>query len=104
MIEIDDKNFASEVEQAETLAVLDFGAAWCQPCKKLEPILEELEKEYEGRALIGHCDVAKAPATAQRFGVMSVPTVVFMKKGEVIDKFIGLQPREKIVELLEKHI
>ncbi|MBP6874540.1 MAG: thioredoxin fold domain-containing protein [Candidatus Eisenbacteria bacterium] len=104
MLEIDDRNYAEVVEKNPGLIVLDFGATWCQPCKKLEPILEELTAVYEGRALIAHCDVAKGPATAQRFKVMSVPTVVFLKKGEMVDRFIGLQSRAKVVEMIDKNI
>jgi thioredoxin 1 len=104
MIHIDDSNFATEIEQAEGLALLDFGATWCQPCKKLEPIMDDLSREYEGRVVIGHCDVAKGPGTAKRYGVMSVPTVLFLKRGEPIDRFVGLQSREKIVEMIQKHL
>jgi thioredoxin 1 len=104
MVEIDDGNYTQQVENNDGLVVLDFGAAWCQPCKKLEPILEELESQYAGRAVIAHCDVAKAPGLARRFGIMSVPTVVFMKGGEKVDHFIGLQSREKIVEMIDKHV
>jgi len=104
MVHVDDANFATEIEQAEGLALVDFSAAWCQPCKKLEPILEELGGSYEGRAIVAHCDVAKAPKTAQRFGVMSVPTVLFFKQGQIIDRFVGLQPRDKIVLMIDKHL
>ncbi|MFH1143930.1 MAG: thioredoxin domain-containing protein [Candidatus Eisenbacteria bacterium] len=103
MIEIDDNNY-SEHAAAPGLLVLDFGAAWCQPCRKLEPILEELATVYEGRARIGHCDVSHGPSTAQGFRVMSVPTVIFLKDGNVVDRFVGLQSREKVVELIEKHL
>lgn len=104
MIHIDDANFATEIEGASGLALVDFGATWCQPCKKLEPIMEELSKDYEGRAIIGHCDVAKGPKTAQKFGVMSVPTVLFFKQGQIVDRFVGLQARDKIVAMIDKHI
>jgi len=104
MIEIDDKNFAEHLSNTPGLLLLDFGAPWCQPCKKIEPILEELAETYKDRVKIGHCDVSRGQATAQRFKVMSVPTVVFLKAGEQVDRFIGLQSREKIVELIEKHV
>ena len=103
MIEIDDKNFADVVSHTTGLLVLDFGAPWCQPCKKLEPLLEELAGVYKDRVAIAHCDVSHAQATAQRFKVMSVPTVVFLKGGEAVDRFIGLQSREKIVQMIDKH-
>ncbi len=98
MIEIDDGNLQSEMLDAGKLAILDFSAAWCQPCKKLEPILDELEVAYGEQAVFGHCDVAKAPETARRYGVMAVPTVVLLKGGEEVDRFVGLQSKEQIIE------
>ena len=104
MIEITDENLQAEILDSEKLGVLDFSAVWCQPCKKLEPILEELANEYEGKIVVGHCDVAKAPNTAKRFGVMAVPTVYFFKAGEEVDRFVGLQSREQIVKRIEANI
>jgi thioredoxin 1 len=104
MIEIDDQNFIEQMLNCPKLAVLDFGGAWCQPCKKLEPILDEVANEYAERIVVGHCDVAKGPATAKRFGVMSVPTVVLLKGGQEVDRFVGLQGKPKIVEMIERHL
>ncbi|MBD3236955.1 MAG: thioredoxin fold domain-containing protein [Candidatus Eisenbacteria bacterium] len=104
MIEIDDKNFEAQLLESEKLALLDFGGQWCQPCKKLEPILEELSNEYADQIVVGHCDVAKGPETAKRFGVMGVPTVVFLKGGQEIDRFVGLMPRDKIVAKIQGHL
>lgn len=103
MIEITDSNLQTEILDADKLAILDFSATWCQPCKKLEPILKELATEYEGKAVIGHCDVAKAPETAKRFGVMAVPTVIFFKGGDEVDRFVGLQSREQITQKMNTH-
>jgi thioredoxin 1 len=104
MIEIDDRNFADQMLKAPILALLDFGGAWCQPCKKLEPILAELAGEYAGKIVVGHCDVAKGPSAAKRFCVMSVPTVVFLKGGQEIDRLVGLQAKAKIVEMIERNL
>ncbi len=104
MIEITDSNLQTEILDAGKLALLDFSAVWCQPCKKLEPILKELAPTYEGKAVIGHCDVAKSPETARRFGVMAVPTVVFVKAGKEVDRFTGLQSKEQIVKKIEAHL
>ncbi len=104
MIEINDGNLQSVILDSGVLALLDFSAAWCQPCKKLEPILNDLGPSYEGKAVIGHCDVAKAPETAKRFHVMAVPTVVFIKGGREVDRFTGLQSREQIVKRIEGHL
>jgi thioredoxin 1 len=104
MIEIHDGNVAEEILGSSKLALLDFGGTWCQPCKKLEPILAELATEYAERIVVGHCDVARGPATAKRFGVMSVPTVVFLQNGQEVDRFVGLQAKSKIVEMIQRHL
>jgi thioredoxin 1 len=104
MIEITDANLQSEILDADKLAILDFGATWCQPCKKLDPIMKELAGELEGQAVIGHCDVAKAPEAAKRYGVMSVPTVIFFKGGNDVDRFVGLQSKEQIIGKIQSHL
>ena len=104
MLEINDQNLQSQILDADKLAILDFSAVWCQPCKKLEPILAELGTHYEGQAVVGHCDVAKAPDTAKRFGVMAVPTVVFIKGGKEVDRFVGLQSKEQVIKKIETHL
>jgi thioredoxin 1 len=101
MIEIDDKNFETEILKSDKLALLDFGGQWCQPCKRLEPVLDELANEYSERVVIGHCDVAKGPQTALRFKVMSLPTVIFFKAGNELERFVGLMPRDKIVQKID---
>jgi thioredoxin 1 len=104
MIEITDQNFESELLNSEKLALLDFGGEWCQPCKKLEPILAELAGEMTEKIVVGHCDVAKGPETARRFGVMSVPTVIFLKGGKEVDRFSGLLSRPQIEERISNHL
>ena len=104
MINIDDGNLTQEILEAKTLALLDFGAAWCAPCKKIEPVLEELAGEYDGQVVIGHCDVGNARQTATQFGVMSIPTVVFFKGGKELERFSGLRNKEQIDEIIRKHL
>ena len=104
MIEISDQNFESEILKSEKLSLLDFGGEHCQPCKRLDPVLGELAGEYQDRIVIGHCDVAKGPQMAMRFGVMSIPTVVFFKNGQEVDRFIGLMDRDKIAKKIEGHL
>ncbi|MBC8367935.1 thioredoxin [bacterium] len=100
VLEVKDDNFEAEVMQSELPVIVDFSAAWCGPCKKLDPIIKELAGEYDGKAKIVHIDVDSARETAMKFGVMSVPTVLYMKGGEVKDTQIGLIPKEKMVEKL----
>lgn len=104
MIEINDDNLKSEILESDKLAVLDFSGEWCPPCKKLDPIMAELDDEYDGRTVIGHCDVAKAPNAAKRFGVMAIPTVIFLKSGEEVDRFVGLQSKDQIVNKIEANL
>ncbi len=103
MEHVNDADFAERIKAVKLPLVLDFGATWCGPCKKIEPILDELSGEYEGRVEFLKVDVGEAPETARSYGVMSVPTVIFMKSGEPVYRFSGVQSREKIVQLLGEH-
>ncbi len=101
---INDTQFAAEVLKSEQLAVVDFGATWCGPCKKLHPILDELAGEYQGRVRIFEVDVGDSPQTAESHAVISVPQVLFFKHGEVVERIVGLLPKVKIREKIEQHL
>ena len=88
-----DDNFQTEVKTNDAPVLVDFGAEWCGPCRALAPIVEELAGEYEGRLKVGTVDIDKAQGTAREFGIMSFPTIIFFKGGEVVDKITGLQPK-----------
>ena len=85
---ITDANFESELNAGLPL-VVDFSATWCGPCKKIAPIIDELAEEYDGRVNVGKCDVDENSDLATRFGIRSVPTVLFFKNGELVDKTVG---------------
>jgi thioredoxin 1 len=104
MEHVKDDTYATLVEQSDLPVVLDFGATWCGPCKKLEPILDDLAGQYAGKVRILKVDVGEAPGTAQKFGVMSVPTVVFLKGGATVHRFVGLESKDKITQLITKHL
>lgn len=104
MEHVKDDTYVAQVEGSELPVILDFGATWCGPCKKLEPILDQLAGEYEGRVRILKVDVGEAPATAQKFGVMSVPTVVFLKGGQKIHQFVGLESKDKITKMIAEKL
>jgi thioredoxin 1 len=101
---VNDSTFNDEVLQAEGLVVVDFGATWCGPCKKIEPILDEMTGEYEGRVKIRKVDVGVSPSIAQQYKVLSVPRVLFFKNGEVRDQITGLVPKNVLVEKFEEHL
>lgn len=104
IVEITDRNFDQEVVRSSVPVLVDFSAEWCGPCKKLEPIVAELAREYEGRLKVGHLDVEGSPATAAQFGVMSVPTLIFFKAGRQADQLVGAPSRHALQQVIERMI
>lgn len=86
-----------ELVQKDTLLVVDFYATWCGPCKMLAPVLDEVAAEFEGKATIVKVDVDESEELAIEFGIRTVPTVLFFKGGQVVDKFVGAVPKSEIV-------
>ena len=85
----------------DKLVFIDLYATWCGPCKKIAPIIEELASEYEGRVIIGKCDVDDNDELTSKYGIRNVPTVLFIKDGNVIDKNVGAAPKSDFVEKVE---
>ncbi len=96
-------DFTAEVEAA-SLAVVDFWADWCGPCKMLSPAVESLAEKYGDQVLVGKINVDQEPDLARAFGVMSIPTVVFLKNGREVDRKIGLMPEAALEAALKQHL
>ncbi len=93
-----------EIMDAAPLAMVDFWASWCGPCKMLSPTVEVLAEQYEGKALVCKVNVDEEPDLARRFGVMSIPTVVFLKNGREFDRKVGVMPAEAFTQVLDKNL
>lgn len=102
-IEVTDSSF-DEVAQRYPFLVVDCWAPWCHPCSIISPIIEALAKSYAGRAVFAKLNVDENPKTAQRFDIMSIPTLLFVKDGKVVDRLIGAVPRPKIEEKLKSYL
>jgi thioredoxin 1 len=97
-----DDNFSTEVLKSDLPVVVDFWATWCGPCRMIAPIMEELAEKYEGKVKIGKLDVDENQQTAIKYGVRSIPTVLILKGGEVIDTVIGAVPKTMFIEKIQK--
>lgn len=94
---ITNENF-EEYKNGELPLVVDFWATWCGPCKMISPIISQLAEEYDGRLVVGKCDVEEADDIAMQFGVRNIPTILFFKNGELVDKFVGAGNKAKLNE------
>ena len=99
-LNIKDDNFEAIVAEGKPV-VLDFWATWCGPCRAIAPIVEELANEYEGKIVVGKCDVEENDDIAMEFGIRNIPTILFIKNGEVVDKFVGATTKAKLQEKFE---
>ena len=103
-VEITTDNFEQEVLQSDVPVLVDFWADWCMPCKMVAPVLEEMSKEYEGKLKIGELDVDSQADLAAQYNVVSIPTLMVFKGGEVVGQQIGAAPRDRLEKLVEPHM
>ncbi len=102
--EVTDASFASEVEQADSLVLVDFWAAWCGPCRAVAPILEDLAGEYDGKVKVTKLDVDSNPQITMQFNVRSIPSVLFFKDGKHVDTVVGAQPKDAFQSKIDANL
>ena len=102
--EYNDANFQAEVLDSDKLAVVDFWAEWCGPCRAIGPVVEELSREYDGRVNVGKVNVDHNPQLSMNYGITSIPAILFIKGGKVVDKLVGAQPKGNFVKKIEANI
>ncbi len=103
-IELTDANFDELVIKSDKPVLVDFWAEWCGPCRMVGPLVEELSKEYDGKAVVGKVDVDSNPGISARFGIRNIPTLLYFKGGEVVDKQVGAVPKTVLAGKLDAHM
>lgn len=100
-LEVTDQSFETEVLNADVPVLVDFWAAWCGPCRMVAPIVEELAEEFKGKIKVAKVDVDNNSEAPVKYGIRNIPTLLFFKKGELVDKVVGVQPKQALAEKLQ---
>ena len=103
-LEFTEENFESLAVKSDKLVMIDFWAEWCGPCRMVGPLVDELANEYDGKALVGKINVDLHGGIAAQFGVRNIPTIIFLKNGELVDKVVGAVPKDQLIEKLDANI
>ncbi len=103
LVTLTDENFGQEIESSEGLAMVDFWAEWCGPCRLVGPLVEELATEYAGKVKVGKLDVDANRLTSQRYGIRSIPSVLYFKDGELVDQVIGAVPKSHLESKIQQY-
>jgi len=105
VFEVTDQNFGDEIESSAGLTIIDFWAVWCGPCQMVAPIVADLAKEYQEQGLrVGKLDVDQNPSTASKFGIRSIPSILFFKDGKHVDTVVGAVPKPFLEAKVNEHI
>ena len=104
LLQVNDKNFAAEVLNADLPVLVDFWATWCGPCRSISPIIEELAKEFTGRVKVTKLNVDESPATPSQYGVRGIPTLILFKGGKIFDQIVGAVPKARLMAMIEKDL
>lgn len=102
LVQVGDKNFASEVLNSDLPVLVEFWATWCGPCRSISPIVEQLATEFSGKVKVTKLNVDENPATPSQYGVRGIPTLILFKGGKILDQIIGAVPRARLKALIEK--
>ncbi len=102
--EFTDNNFQTSVAEKSGVTVVDFWAEWCGPCRAISPIIEELSKEYDGKALVGKVNVDDNPEISFKFGIRNIPTILILKNGEVVERHIGYATKQILADKIQAHL
>lgn len=103
-LHLNEKSFENDVIKTDKPVLVDFWAQWCGPCRAVAPILDELAADYEGKAVIGKVNVDEENVLAQKYKIMSIPTVMLFNKGEVVEKIVGARTKKDYADLINKYL